>query len=146
MAYINVINGNLLDATEEYIAHQCNCVSISPKGLALTLFNQYEHANTYKNHGNKKSIPGTIDVMGNIINMYAQYYPTISKYNNDSKEKRIVWFQSCLDKISFIDNIKSIAMPYNIGCGLAGGDWDTYYKMLVIFTEEHQIYITLYKI
>ena len=147
MAFISVVNGNLLDAIEDYIVHQCNCVSINPIGLALVLFNKYPDANTYiTKHITTKSIPGTIDVIGNVINMYAQYYPTVPKYSNDSAKKRIDWFKDCLDQIALIDNVNSVAMPYNIGCGLAGGNWSVYYNMLEVFTNKHQIKITLYKI
>ena len=37
-------------------------------------------------------------------------------------------------------------MPYNIGCGAAGGDWQIYYKMIENFANDNQIYMTLYKI
>ena len=58
--------------------------------------------------------------------MYAQIYPGLPKYNNDSVNKRQMWFNECLKKISVIKDIKGfkekqIVMPYNIGCGLAGG-------------------------
>jgi hypothetical protein len=78
--------------------------------------------------------------------MYAEYYPGISKYNNDTKQHRITWFQECLNQISQINNIASIAMPYNIGCGAAGGDWDVYFQMINNFANNYQIHVTLYKL
>ena len=39
--YIKVINGNLLEAQEQYIIHQCNCVSVNAKTLAKQLFDKY---------------------------------------------------------------------------------------------------------
>ena len=154
MAYFNIINADLLTATETYIAHQCNCISTDAKALAKSLFDKYPYANTYKKRIYKNvqthTQPGTIDVLEGhpqIINMYAQYYPHIAKYNNDTQEKRIVWFQECLTHISNIENIKhqTIAMPYNIGCGAAGGNWNIYSKMIEDFANDNQIYVTLYK-
>ena len=122
MQYLTEIKGNILLSKENYIAHQCNCVTNKPKGLSEQIFKKYPYSNTYKNR-EIHSIPGTIDICQNIINMYAQYYPSIGKYKNDTNNMRIQWFKDCLEKIKDISDIqnKSIAMPYKIGCGLAGG-------------------------
>ena len=156
MEYIKIINGDLLDASDSYIAHQCNCISTNAKTLAELIFNKYPYSNSYSKriNGLKSTYgnPGTIEIFGNtepyIINMYAQYYPTKSKYPNDSVNKRIEWFKECLTYISKIENIqtKTIAMPYNIGCGAAGGDWNVYYKILTDFANKEKIHITLYKL
>src|SRR5437016_3126543 len=111
MEYIHIKQGNLLDATEDYIAHQCNCVSHNAHALAKQLFDRYPYADTYKKRINHNQ-PGTIDVFyqqPHIINMYAQYYPGTSKYTNDSSEKRLLWFQQCLEHISHLKNIKTVA-------------------------------------
>lgn len=153
--YIKIVNGDLLDSTEQYLAHQCNCCTIRSKHIAKQIFDKYPYSNTYKNRTYDEStrpIPGTIDIMGNgsnqryIINMYAQYYPSSSKYSNDTKELRISFFKKCLESISQIQEIKEIAMPYKIGCGSASGDWDVYYKIISEFAEKQKINITLYKI
>ena len=84
-SYLRQIKGNLLDATETYIAQQCNCCTSDAKGLSLQLFKKFPYANSYKKRvRNDKSThhkPGTIEIYKNIINMYAQYYPS----SNDSK-------------------------------------------------------------
>jgi hypothetical protein len=152
MTYFKVINQSIFNSTETYIAHQCNCTSVNAKTLAETIFKVYPQADTYSKRLRgiqaTYSKPGTIDVVGNIINMYAQYYPSTAKYSNDSKDKRVIWFKSCLNHIALIPNIKnqSIAMPYNIGCAAAGGDWPTYSKMIEEFANKNQIHVTLYKI
>ena len=156
MEYVKTVNGDLLDATETYIAHQCNCISTNAKTLAELIFNKYPDSNSYSKriNGMKSTYgkPGTIEIFGNtgpyIINMYAQYYPAKSKYPNDSMNKRIEWFKECLNHISQIKNTHThtIAMPYNIGCGAAGGDWNIYYKILTDFANKEKIHITLYKL
>lgn len=155
MLKIKIINGDALQATEEYLAHQCNCVTNASKHMAKSMFDKYPYANTYVKRSRDKSTyntPGTIEVLGNgtnqryIINMYSQYYPSTAKYNNDSTNLRIQWFQQCLKHISLIPNIKNIAMPYNIGCGSAGGDWNVYFKMISDFAEKYNIDVVLYKL
>jgi O-acetyl-ADP-ribose deacetylase (regulator of RNase III) len=136
---INTVIGNLLDAPEQYIAHQCNAMSKGAAGLARALFNRFSYADTYS----KRIVPnqpGTIQVLGNgtserlIINMYAQYYPGNPVPGNwDDKIARERYFKDCLDAIAKLPDLKSIAFPFGIGCGLAGGNWENYSKMLEDF-------------
>jgi O-acetyl-ADP-ribose deacetylase (regulator of RNase III) len=124
------IKGNLLNSKTTYIAHQCNCVSTLSSGLAQSIFCKYPYANTYTT----KRTPGTISVHRNVINMYAQIYPGKSKYPNDTPDLRIQYFKSCLNEISKLKG-ESIAFPYNIGCGLAGGDWQKYKQLIYEFSK-----------
>lgn len=148
--YVTIKKGNLLDATEKYVIHQCNCVSKYAKTLAKQIFDKYPYANTYINR-QYRNIPGTIDICGDhnhryIINFYSQLYPSIPKYNNDSYELRLKWFKECLNLVSQIDNLENIAMPYLIGCGSAGGDWNDYIKIINDFAEKIKKPIVLYKL
>lgn len=149
---IKIVNGNLLDAEEEYICHQCNCCSTFSKGLSYHIFNKFIYANTYQyrtKDPSTRSTPGTIDILGDankkIVNMYSQFYPGPSKYQNDTSEKRKQWFINCLEEIKKI-NINLIAIPYNIGCGLAGENWEEYFSILENFSKNNNISITLYKL
>lgn len=157
MEYLTHINGDLLEATEDYIVHQCNCVTNHSKHLAKSVFDAFPYANTYKTRSKDiktHHTPGTIDIMGDgnnkrfIINAYAQYYPSTSKYSNDTSKNRLQWFKECLQKIGQIKNIrkKTIAFPLNIGCGSAGGNWNEYYEIIKDFANKEQIHITLYKL
>ena len=153
MANVKIVNGNLLDATEEYIAHQCNCVTTQSKHIAKQIFDKFPYANTYKRRTRDKvthNTPATIEIMANlkdkhIINMYAQYYPGVSKYIHDSKQLRLEWFKQCLDKIGE-RGIKNVAMPFRIGSGSAGGDWNEYLKLITQFAVKYDIHVTLYKL
>lgn len=161
---VEIIDGNLLEATETYIVHQCNCTSTNAKTLAKDLFEAFPFANTYsKRIFNDKSTfskPGSIDICKRktsskiIINMYSQYYPvSVSKGTFDNKDDRIGWFRDCLEIISeyFVEkNVpqkkRVIAMPFNIGCGAGGGNWDIYFEIIKSFALNHNIKIRLYKL
>lgn len=155
---ISIVDGDLLDSTEDYIAHQCNCVTNQSKYIAQQIFDKYPYSNTYKNRTHDKKThndPGTIDIRGNgnneryVINMYSQYYPSLSKYTNDSKKLRKEWFQKCLSLIGeelISKNLKTLAMPYKIGCGSAGGNWEEYMVLIDEFTHMYDVSVTLYKL
>ena len=137
---------NILNANEQYIVHQCNCVTKKSKGLSKQIFDKYPQSNIYhKRQGPDE--PGTIIVKERIINILGQFYPGRSKGIYDTKEKRLIWFQEALDKIALINDIHSIAIPYRIGCGLAGGNWKEYLDKLKNFAENHPgINVTMYRL
>lgn len=141
---IQTIQGNLLDATEQYIVHQCNCVSVQTAGLAYSIFHKFPYADVREKHLNGHSEPGTIDIHGNgkdqryVINLFGQYYPGEPRYpgsKKDGYDARIYYFMRGLDEVFSIPGIESVAFPWMIGCGLAGGDWERYERLLNLFSK-----------
>lgn len=128
----------------KFIAHQSNCInSGSAAGIAKIIFEKYPYADCYKDR-KEPSIPGAIDVAGDglfyrgIINMFSQYYPgkaQIGPDRLDSYKDRKIWFHSCLMSIADIKDLDSVAIPYGIGCCLAGGDWIWYEQKLNKFAD-----------
>lgn len=141
------VGGNILEADENIIAHQCNCVTKTGAGLSKLIYDKYPNSNIYINRVNA-DIPGTnkiIETNGKkIVNMLAQYKPG-KPYGNENKIKRLNWFKSCLNNLD-VDEGDKIAMPYLIGCGLAGGNWEEYYKLLSIWVKDKKIELVLYDI
>lgn len=100
-----------------------------------------------------RDIPGTVNIMKSpysklyVANIFAQYAPgPAGKYSSyphyidengnikpDTPEQRLIWFRDCcriLHEWAIKNNIKHIGVPYMIGCGLAGGNWNNYYNIL----------------
>lgn len=160
MDKIVIIEGDILDSNEDYICHQCNCVTTTSKGLSKAIFTKYKWANSYIHrtpHEYDKHFdkPGTISIMHNgypelpnIVNMYAQFHPGKCFSHNETYHMRIMWFKQCLDKLGErIGYESTIAFPHGIGCGLAGGFWDIYYQAIQDFVDkfEHKIkYVRIY--
>lgn len=153
---VKLVIGDLLDAEEQYIAHQCNCVTPKASGLALYLYNKFPYSNVYLRRGidNHHDKPGTIQVSGNgedkryVINMFSQYYPggAWDDFKNDTYSLREEYFKKCLNEISQLPNINSVAFPYKIGCGLAGGNWDNYLNMIKDFADKNlQVEVVIYQ-
>ena len=161
---LNIVSGNIMNATEDYVAHQCNNLSVTVKGLAESIFNTYPHANPHHTINTIRHVKlGSIEVMGGcagktnknlrgIINLYAQHGPgRHSNYQKsyhqvlDCYRNRQMWFRQCLDAISKLP-INSIAFPWRIGCGLGGGNWDQYMDMLLEFANKNpNIRVTVYR-
>jgi O-acetyl-ADP-ribose deacetylase (regulator of RNase III) len=187
---MKVVEGNILDAKEKYIAQQCNCLTVRSHGLSKSIISKWDYGDPYgkrKQLGNRnlavendRDKPGTIRILSdsnnkdskNIICMFAQWCPgppnEISKYKSypnkdqrsfkvktlssllpnfkiDTRQNRVKWFKECLDEIKKLD-IKKVAFPYQIGCGLAKGNWTTYYNMIKEFEQDSGIKCTIYKL
>jgi len=145
-----IANGNILNSRSKYIAHQCNCVTSNSAGVAKVIFNKFPYSNVYEGRSrfshwsDTADKPGDITVCGNgvgeryVINMMAQIYPGAPKFpdsKSDGFDARIKYFNKCLNKISRIDNLHSIAFPFGTGCSLAGGDWKVYHGMIDAFAD-----------
>ena len=117
-------HADILEADEQYICQQCNCTSANYKGLSKAIVETFPWATFYS----EARKPGTIGIKGNgkdkrfVIGMFEQRYISFSKYANDTEDMRLIWFKGCLEDIAKIPEIKSIAIPHKLGCGLAGGD------------------------
>lgn len=163
MAPLAVRGGNILDAKETYIAHQCNCITNHAAGLAKDLFAKFPWADIYKIRGKDGNLmrdkPGKIIIKGDgkeqrfVINMLAQNYPGHPK-PYETEEMRRSWFKSCLDELSLhlakpkgetkdnaggygADTAPSVAFPEGIGCTMAGGTWKNYLLLIENFAREN---------
>jgi O-acetyl-ADP-ribose deacetylase (regulator of RNase III) len=160
---IKTIQGDLLNTTETHIAQQSNCCTVHAKGIALAINKKYPWADVYshrtqigkRNCAENRDVPGTIKIVSSpdkskhVICMFGQYTPSKpGRYSNvypndhpDTYQDRLKYFQECINEIEK-QGINAIAMPYLIGCGLAGGIWKDYEKML----NDSSLEITLYKL
>ena len=64
----------------------------------------------------------------------------LTRGGKDSKSDRENYFGQCLRKMAELQVMKSsktsVACPYGIGCGLAGGDWSVYMRMIKDFSRQ----------
>jgi O-acetyl-ADP-ribose deacetylase (regulator of RNase III) len=127
---VTIEKGDLLKNNSQYICHQTNTKTTQGKGLSYAMFKAFPWSDVYTDNKNSRT-PGTIEVRGDgkkerfVVAMYAQRYPGPPKWANDTVEMREAWFRTCLE---LIEGLKptSVAFPKQIGCGLAGGNWEHY--------------------
>lgn len=149
---INIVEGNVVFAKEDIIAHQVNCKGVMGSGVAADLKNKYPAIfEPYKNNciANKSNLLGKVQLlMMNdnklIANMFGQ-----DNYGMDKQYTEIDKLEACFFKLYkyAIEHNLSIAMPYNIGCGRGGADWNIVYPILEKYfnVPGSRIQLTLYK-
>lgn len=140
---LEIVTGDIFDSKEKYLCHQCNCVTNRAAHLAKDVFARYPYADVYTGRTNPDK-PGTIIVKGDgqdqryVIACLGQYYPGKSKYpysTLDGIEVRQKYFYQCLLRIAQLPDLESIAFPWRIGCGAAGGAWDIYLGNITNFAN-----------
>ncbi|MCM3034496.1 macro domain-containing protein [Bacillus pumilus] len=130
---IKTVDGNILEASEDIICHQVNCKGVMGAGLAKQIKSKYP--NVYKEYKQLCTEQGD-DLLSSvqlistndgktIANLFAQVGYGRKRMQTDYDALR-----SCLQSLKNTvthsnekKNQMSIAIPYGISCGLAGGDW-----------------------
>ena len=168
---VRLIDGDVLDTDADALMHQTNVTTRHAKHMAGAVFDKWPGADTYSS-GRRRTL-GTVDVTfvcrsgggpmdlpglvpegpGRtfaILNLNAQKGPGIPRpcmYAGDNKENRLAWFRECLEHIKYNNPVlgfKTIAAPWRIGCGAAGGDWRVYFEVLRTWSVESGIDVLVY--
>jgi hypothetical protein len=122
---VNIIIGNILDVKSGVIAHQVNCKGVMGAGLALQIRKKYPEVyleykdccdTGYARLGSCLILP--VDGLS-IANLFAQ-----NGYGRTGVHTDYMALSNCLSGLNEWANGCDIHIPYGIGCGLAGGDWD----------------------
>lgn len=146
---LHSVEGDLFESKEKYIVHQANCVTTRAAHLAYYMFKRFPYSDVYSCRegqagGRLEDAPGDIIIRGNgedqrfVIALLGQYFPGLVRYPSSKKDgikARQRYFHQGLWKIAQIPSLESVAFPYGIGCGAAGADWETYYKILENFAK-----------
>lgn len=133
---LDIIEGNILRCNENIICHQVNCKGVMGAGLALQIRNLYTEVYEEYSEWCKMMMPSKLlgrcqvvmhDKYRYIANLYGQlnYGRGHCFINYKALKSAFVELLDYAQMYSF-----SIAIPYGIGCGLAGGDWFTVYDII----------------
>lgn len=142
---LNYVKGDIVkDSKYRIICQQVNCKGVMGAGLAKQIRNEYpgiylDYTDALKY---KKAKLGDIlvyheqGINGRIcVCLFGQ-----DGYGTDRRYTDYGAFAECLEKlITVLDSYSeewTVAFPYGIGCGLAGGNWETISKVLEIFSEK----------
>jgi len=146
---IKMVDDNILQATEDIIAHQVNSMGVMGSGIAKQIKEKYpEVFDQYRKFfiNNKFTALGKCQIVKTednkyIANLFGQYNYGRDKQYTDYKALEEALFSL---KVSAKDHKKSVAIPFNIGCGLAGGSWEVVYKIIEEVFQDYDV--TLYRL
>lgn len=140
MSY-KVINGDILTASQlpgfVVICHQVNCKGVMGAGLAKQIKERYPIVfDYYRKWCNDKTIVPNNNssvLLGNVQLVYPE--PSLTPkfgianlfaqdgYGRDKRYTNYTALMCCFERINSTFAGSRVAIPYGIGCGLAGGDW-----------------------
>lgn len=142
---IKIVEDSLLNATETFILHQVNCQGVMGTGVALQIKQKYPHVfekyyNLCKNYptpllGGIQIIP--ISKEQSIVNVFGQ-----DRYGRDKRYTDYKALERALIRLANMTQ-GTIALPYNMGCNNAGGDWSIVYSIIEKAFAKHNV--TIYK-
>lgn len=153
------MEGNILDTPFQFIAHQVNCQGVMGAGLARQIKMKYPEVFQdyvkYCKLFSKDNLFGsgfgswTRDNKHCILNIFGQFGYGIGKRQTDydALYAGFAYVIKLIRDTYFVTN-KSyqivIAIPYGIGCGLAGGDWNEVKSVLEAIEKECNVVFIAY--
>ena len=146
---IKIIDGDILKAEEDIICHSCNCQVVMGGGIAKQIKEKYREVyrqyKTLCDRTESKELLGSVQLLGCddgkiIANLFGQ-----ENYGRNGQYTDYDALREALTSIyeRAINHKESVAIPYNIGCSLGGGNWDIVYK--IIKEVFHDYDATLYR-
>lgn len=160
---IKIVNGDLLQSNLPLIAHQTNCLGVMGAGIAMAIKNKWnsvytQYVNICKNFEYSKDLLGKcqICVTGEfpikfVANLFGEYSFTesVAPFENRHTDYNALK-KALLNLKAFCEDeeVTEVGIPYKLGCGLAGGDWDeVVYPMLQeLFANDSTITLYIYKL
>ena len=160
---IKIIKGDLLESGLPIIGHQVNCLGIMGAGIAkqikskwFTVFTEYakfcnKFVSDYELLGKCQLVEVADDTTGYVANLFGEYSfaETVAPFENRNTDYEALREALLSLKVQALQlGIHDVGLPYKIGCGLAGGDWEgTVYPMIEnIFGNDLNFVLWLYKL
>ena len=152
------VKGDVLNAPFQIIAHQVNCKGVMGAGLAKQIRNKYpDMFIAYKRICDSEAAH-----LGDCLGWYAHdghYIMNIFAQDGYGRDKTYTNYESM--RVAFLNGIDkfrqeadiyekdvqlTIAIPYMIGCGLAGGDWGKVKDVLLEVEKSRNVVFVAYDI
>lgn len=151
---IHHIKGNILTSDCNVIIHQSNCMGGFGSGIAGQIRKEYPlvyeafKADNRSPENKLGDYSSAFDKHYLFFNLYGQMYyggkPGIVYTDYEAFEKGLNAVLSSFVPM-FSVKYNKIGMPYKIGCGLAGGDWNIVYSIIEKCSIKHGVDIWLYE-
>ena len=155
---VEICNGDVFDSGADVICHQVNCRGVMGAGIARQIKKRYYWAyEQYKARCNKykgSDLLGTCffsidyrDARSPIIaNLFGQVDYGMDKQYTDLENGL---FPALRHLHRFVEKseLSHIAIPYGMGCGFGGANWDDVYNFILDeFGSDEFVYVYIYKL
>lgn len=149
--------GDVLTSSADIIAHQVNCKGVMGAGLAKQIKSKHPKVfaeyrllcNEYKESNDSKLLLGVVQFVESNSKTFANCFAQWG-YNAKIKQTKEDYFKQCmvtLEEYAREENLESVAIPYKIGCGLAGGDWDNeIYPIIMSIFKDSPITLEIWEL
>ena len=147
-------HSSIIDVEEGIICHQVNCMGVMGAGLAKQVKEKWP--DVFRQYASLccsfRDMPGMllgkvqdIAVSDNLViaNCFGQVYTGHGLMTCYEAWKNII--RQLLDSSSYFGDIP-IHIPYMVGCGLAGGDWQVMNEILENGFKGHNVQVFLHKL
>lgn len=141
--------GDLLEGYTNIIAHQVNCQAVMGKGIAKSIRTKYPQVyDSYiKFCKDNKKLLGKAQIINldnkYICNLYAQEYYGLDKTTTYTSYEALR--ASLMDLKDYAkENNLTVGLPYEMGCGLANGDWNIVLNIIKDVFKDY--YVIIYKL
>ena len=134
---IQVVEGNLLESDVDIIVHQVNCHGVMGAGIAKQIREKFP--NTYLHYHRLCQNSDPMNLIGHnlytpeslngkriiIANIFGQNGFGANRQHTDYEalDSCFALLASAANDLKARGLPNTIGLPYNIGCGLGGGDW-----------------------
>lgn len=146
------VNGNIMNATQDIIGHQVNCMGVMEAGIAEQISLKYMQVYTHymklvNSKYNKRDLLGECQLIKvkdrYIANLFGQYNYG-SKITKEDVEK--IHYKSlhlALVRLKFYarKNNLSVALPHKMGCRHAKGNWKLVRRLIDLVFGDYDVYI-----
>ena len=138
--------GNILNTKCNIICQQVNCKGVMGAGLALQIRRKwtivYKDYKQYCNSANKYN-----NLLGNVLFTKVEndkYVANMFRQLNYGRAKQQTNYSALSKSFTTVCNFAkvngyTVAIPYGIGCGLAGGSWDVVSKIILDIFEHTSV-------
>ena len=132
---IRIAFGSVLDASADVVVHQVNCFGVMGAGLAYSIRTLFPDTYFKYKHFCNEHVARPKDLLGKVLytqeynyviaNAFGQFY-----YGRNKMQTDYEMLARCFQDIAKEYHGKRVALPYKIGCGLAGGNWSIVFSMI----------------
>ena len=147
---VEFVNGNILDADDrDIILQQVNCQGVMGSGIAKQIISRYPDVFTSYKKMCDEHKDNTSELLGSVAYFITPNYLIANCFAQDTygrgeRHTSYAALRKCFCEIASNKGC-NIGIPYRIGCGLGGGNWDVVIDMIHDVFRNMDVKIYVYK-